>query len=142
MYSYIKEFTEELFKKYSDRKHTGVLALIFDCKKRKYLPVPRNMEHFALLVQLISEEEIKNNTLKAANFVPVTLTFVPGTNEIKGVIIALSGLEMGYKITHTKEQLDLVHVITLDTIGKAVRKGILQLHKDFQCHVNYKWLRK
>jgi|SRR3989344_6633376 len=127
--------TWSLVSRFGDRKEHGYLSLIVNVENDEIYIVPHEKEHIMLVEQLLSVDRnyIRKNSDIASHLVPSIIEIQD--SEVKGVLTGFSGLESGFKVRHTEEQLDRAHVLVL----AFVENGEIPRHPDFEEHVDLKW---
>ena len=135
MVKYFTKLNHTIIKGYVDRKHSGMIALFYNTKNRKFIPVPKNMEHAELVASILGVdlEDIRNKFVNASYFIPMVLIMVD--KEYQGLIVGSSSLEMGCGVRHKKADLINARNATLVLLERSPFK----LKKDFQEFVSMKY---
>lgn len=128
MRNYFTNLNHAIIKQCLDRKHSGMLALFYNVKNRKFIAVPRNMEHAVLVAELLNVgvDDIKNEVVDASHFIPVVLLIVDG--EYQSMIIGSSSLEMGCGVKHKKSDL----INTKNATLVLLERSPLKMKSDFK----------
>lgn len=103
----LEKLTEETFQQHGNRKKEGRLSLIVDTDAFEAYAVPKNIEHIDFLREHFGKEDSK--------YVPAHLDF-NSYKDIQAVIIGESGVEQGYGVRHTEEQLTKARQKVLELI--------------------------
>ncbi len=103
------------------RKKAHVLSVICDTENNKIYPVPLEIEHvdWAATILQVTRTEIRQNPSSASHLVPAVIELSPTREEVVGLLTGTSGLEIGFRVRHTKEQLESAHKMTLRFITKG-----------------------
>lgn len=107
----LEVLTEEIFEKYGNRKKDKRLSIIVDTKNFIAYAVPKEIEHIEFLRKYFGKEDSK--------FVPVHLDF-NDEFDISAVITGESGVEQGYGIRHTTDELIIAQQKALELISSSI----------------------
>ena len=107
------KLTWKLFDEFGDRKATGFLSLIIDVHNGVIYLVPHELEHIEFVSKLLNvdKKELKKNPEMAINLIPSMIS-VNHDDEASGIITGVSGMELGYWITHIKEEMEIAHLLS------------------------------
>lgn len=112
-----KGLTYKFLELFGDRKRTGLFSIIVNTKNGRVHPVPRYMEHVSFVCKLlrIDKKKLLEKPDIASHLVPSNIN-INDEGFIDGIITGVSGLEIGARVRHTKESLDIAHTIALQYI--------------------------
>jgi len=114
--------------KYFPRKKPDQLCVIVDTSKGEVYPVPVSIEHidFAGMILGYTKEDIIKNPDIASKLVPSNLRLknVYSNPEIYSIVTGQSGMEAGFGVKHSREQIDTAHELVFGFImnGELVVK--------------------
>lgn len=123
-YTYI---TKELLDVYTKRKGRDILSIIVDVENDKIYAVPVDKEHVQFVSELLERglDDLKDNPQSASHLVPVNIGIEDGT--ITAVVTGYSGLELGFKVRHSNEELRKAHDVAWAFINGSVKKGSVKV---------------
>jgi len=129
MLKYFTNLNYSIISGYIDRKHSGMISLFYNIKIKKFIPVPKNIEHAELVAGILNAtlEDIKNKLIDASYFIPVVLVIVD--NEYQSMIIGSSSLEMGYGVKHKRSDLINTKNATLILLERSPLKTKEDFHE-------------
>jgi hypothetical protein len=123
--------TANLFRQHGDRKEMGRLSTITDVSTGQVYVVPRGIEHIHFVYELLGTDEPDQE--RAAALVPTHIGIervVPDDLRVVSLLTGISGLEIGLRIRHTREQLAAGH----ERVRRFVEEGEIEradpLHED------------
>ena len=125
---YFTRLDYSIINKYIDRKHSGMITFFYNTKIKKFIPIPKNLEHAQLVAKLlgVDMDSIAKRDVDASYFIPVVLVIV--NNEYQSMIIGSSSLEMALNVRHKKEDLINTENATLVLLERSP----LKIKEDFQ----------
>lgn len=106
----IERLTESLFEEYGNRKKVGRLSIVVDTESFVAYAVPIGVEHIDFLRAGFGKEDSK--------FVPVHID-LNSNYDVEAIITGESGVEQGYGVRHTSEQLDIAHQKALELVANS-----------------------
>ena len=130
-----------VFNGYGSRKEQGLVSVVVDTETKLIYPVPLGEEHLEFVPKIIflEKNDVFENPPRFSRFVPslIETEFNPLTQsfQVLGVVTGISGLELGARVRHKKEQLELAHALVLD----FVNRGELQVSEKFQHKLSLKY---
>lgn len=134
-----KILTFGILENFGRRKKANYLGLVCDTKNMKIYPVPVNVEHIEWALNIIgggySREAILRNSSLISHLVPAIVVFDPGLEIVEGSIIATSGMEIGFGVRHTSEQINEATSL----VDAFIRNGEIPLASNFAIKVIRKW---
>jgi len=119
MITYHNKLTLDIKTTYGNRKKRGIISLLYDAKKDAFIPIPTNKEHIEIVMEILNKTKvqiIKNPDL-ASHLIPINI-FIE-EDKIKEVLIGISGIEMGYKVRHSKTDLTKAHEASWNFINNG-----------------------
>ena len=134
------QLTSDFVKPYLDRKKEGRLSLLVDVRLDKAYVVPVHEEHTLVALEILHAQlgDLQADPSFASHIVPVHIEFVRIQDEllISCVLTGVSGLEMGYHVCHTSQQLQEAHTFTLLLIDRSE----MSKSDDFETRILYAFL--
>ncbi|MAF35388.1 hypothetical protein CMO91_06115 [Candidatus Woesearchaeota archaeon] len=82
----------------------------------------------AELLKLEDTEDLGKNREKLAKYVPAHIELNPEHTMAVGIVTGISGIEMSYRVFHTREQLETAH----DMVKAFLTAGVLTLKKPLE----------
>lgn len=136
MSPYFIRLNRKIIEDYCGRKKQGQLCLIYNTKNKKFIALPKKIEHSEFIARLlnVSKENIKNKEVDASYFIPVSIVIIG--NQITGIIIGISSLEMGCGVRHRKEDLFNARNASIVLISNAQ----ISVKEDYKLLVSTKYL--
>jgi len=117
------KFTQSLVNDpdFINRKAHSLFSVLCDTKTGLIYPVPANMEHvdWSAIILSTSSEGIQNNPDIASHIIPVIFQLDAFQEHVESVLTGTSGLELGYGVRHTKDQLEIGNTMALEFIAKG-----------------------
>ncbi|MBI4150574.1 hypothetical protein HY492_00450 [Candidatus Woesearchaeota archaeon] len=97
--------TWALFSRFAGRKGNA-LSFLVDTATGAIQMVPQDAEHidFAATLLECEREDIRNDPKRASHLVPVVVEYL--NDELLGMLVGTSGMEIAYGVRHSKNQLD------------------------------------
>lgn len=116
MINYYNKLTVDIKVTFGDRKQKGLLSLLYDARKKAFIPIPTNIEHIEIAAELLkkTKNQIIENPDLAGHLIPVNIFFKD--EKIVEILVGISGIEMGYKVRHSKEDLVKAYEASWDFI--------------------------
>ncbi|OYT32565.1 hypothetical protein DRJ22_00055 [Candidatus Woesearchaeota archaeon] len=109
--------TQAVFANFAHRKGANTLSIITDTETGKIYPVPRELEHIdlaCLLLHTNRKEFQEQRTIyldKIEKLIPTIIEFSQDCTTVTGIITGVSGMELGYRIRHTENDLNNAHAL-------------------------------
>lgn len=105
--------TWAVFNLFCNRKEVGKIDVVVDTETKLIYPVPLDEEHKTFTPKIIglTTEDIRANPERFMRLVPSTIA--TQFDEAIGVRTGVSGLELGMRVRHTRQQLELAHGMAL-----------------------------
>ena len=108
---------------YYPRKKPDQLCIIVDTKSEKIYPVPTAIEHVDFAAKILGYA-IQENPEEASNLVPSNIRLkVSGFNHlndfVEEIVTGTSGMEVGFGLRHSPEQLKKAHEIAKSFVEKG-----------------------
>lgn len=94
---------------YIGRKKGGLISVMVNVETKEVIPIPRNVEHVDFTSALLGMErdDLRNDPSRAARWIPSNIEVLG--DEVIGVITGVSGLELGFRVRHTRADLQAAH---------------------------------
>ncbi|MEK6952803.1 MAG: hypothetical protein AABX29_07350 [Nanoarchaeota archaeon] len=128
MINYYTKLKAEIKETFGDRKQRGLLSLLYDAKKNAFIPIPTNKEHIEIVTELLkkTKTQVIENPGLASHLIPVNVFFKD--EKVTEILVGISGIEMGYKVRHSKEDLVKAH----NASWNFVKKGDFSIIKELK----------
>lgn len=133
--------------KYFNRKGAYVLSFLVNVENAEVIPIPIGKEHIEIVTKYLrlSMDELRANLDLVSHLVPFMLQFAPSDHlgcawQLKMVLIGVSGLEIGFKVRHTKKQIDTAHDLAWKFISYG--KGIYVDKRELEERVERRYQKK
>jgi len=130
--------TWALYNSFGGRKKPGYLSVVVDLKTKTIYPVPLGKEHVKFVAENllgISEDELSNDTSLAMRIIPSIIEIDGIAGEVKGVLTGVSGVEIGYRVRHLKQDIEKAHGLVIGFI----EQGEIPLSEGFKARIEYKY---
>lgn len=131
---YYKRLTLDLVGKYGNRKCEGMICFLYDSRQVAFLPIPVDVEHADFIAKMIGCSKRELREIDISYLIPVILT-LNLEGEINGLLVGVSGLEIGYGVRHLLSDLEE----TLMQALKFVKNGEVPVSKDIKIEVIKKY---
>ena len=124
-----QRLTRAMYDDYGDRKRPGNLSIITDVARKEIIAVPRDVEHIVFVARYLKvpREEFKANPALAARIVPTNISVE--NDSVVGVVTGICGMELGFGVRHTEEDLQKAHNLALQFIAAGEYPVDLKLNK-------------
>lgn len=124
------------------RKKALMLAVVTNITTNEIFPVPSNFEHVDYVPKIlgVSKLDLIDDISLAKCIIPSIIEFDYDEDFliVKSLVIGVSGLEIGFRLRHKKEDLEKGHKLVLDFI----KNGEFRLSENFRDGVNLKYILK
>lgn len=110
-----KSLTSRLIEEFGDRKKQGRLSIIVNLLDDKIYPIPKGKEHIEFGIELVGDIR------KLSKVIPSHIDYrnIEGLYEIYRIITGESGMEEGYGVRHSCEDLNYAHSKVFDFVHTA-----------------------
>ncbi len=127
-----------VFNNYIGRKKANLFSVIVDTNDGSIYPVPTDTEHIDWAAQILgcTRDDIRQDPSMASHLIPVVIETSPPPEELRRVVIGTCGMEIGYRVRHTAEQLERGRAMVMEFL----EGGEVPLAKDLQPEVVKRWL--
>ena len=124
--------TQELIEQFGNRKHEGRLCFVVDTSSSEVYVVPKDKEHIDYCLELV-KGEVRN----LEKIIPSHIMYdnVGDYYEVFSVLTGESGMEQGYGVRHSANDLNLAHQRVLD----FVHNGNIFVYPNLESKINYEY---
>lgn len=128
---YYHELTQALFNAYGHRKEYGIISFFYDVEAKAFIAVPYETEHADLASKIlgVKKEELKFYD-SAKKLIPVNIK-IDVDNHISKILIGFSGLEIGFKVKHSKKDITKAKRATI----KFIKHGEFPIKKPLHIEI-------
>ena len=130
-----------LYNAYGGRKKPGYLAVVVNLKENVIYPIPTNEEHADFISKRIlgtSKNELSMHPEWAEKIIPSIIEIDDISGKVKGVLTGVSGVEIGYRVRHDKEDIEKAHAKVIEFL----KNGEIPFAEGFRAIIQYKYARK
>jgi hypothetical protein len=125
------------------RKQALSLGLVTNVVDGKIYTMPQEIEHKDFVPALIgaTKEMLVENPSLAERIIPSIVEFGYDDElnlEIVGLLTGVSGMEIGFRVRHTRADLEFAHRLVLEYL----REGEFHISSKFQAAINYKYAKQ
>ncbi len=94
---------------FCNRKQVGYISVVTDTETKRIYPIPPDEEHKTFVPRIIGLglSDVMQDPMSFSRFVPSLIS--TQFDEVTGIRTGFSGMESGFGVRHTREQLNLGH---------------------------------
>lgn len=130
MIQWMGKLTPDIVKQFGNRKKPGRVSVVTDMDTLNVFLVPHSMEHIDFITKKLRISDCRR-------IIPTHIDMILDHEQerVGELITGVSGVEQGYGVRHTREDIDMAHNI----VYSAVQRGEFYFARDYKDRKEYEF---